>query len=76
MAGQLPATVIEYIAYVPMMKYPTKGKPWLAISWTRATAQEARRAFCRSCHADADAADAWKALKIEGWRIVRVMVTA
>jgi hypothetical protein len=60
------------LAFVPMC-IPHKGNPWFAPQATRYLAKDARDAFIDLCGYPGP--DAWKALKIEGWRIVRVKIS-
>lgn len=59
----------EEIAWVPMC-VPAKGEPWFWPRGIRETQKEARANFVEHCSME------WKALRIEGWRIVRVKLTA
>ncbi len=61
-------------AFLPMCR-PSSGKPWFALSALRYSAKDSRNAFVTQCHGPAVPMDAWKALKIEGWRIVKVRVS-
>jgi hypothetical protein len=51
---------------------PKKGKPWFAISSLRWQANEVRRFMTNGD--PRGQARAWKLLKLDGWRVVRVVV--
>jgi hypothetical protein len=56
--------------YLPLCT-PEKGKPWFAGNVTIGfTAGDARAAFVEAC------GQPWEELKKEGWRIVRVKISA
>ena len=59
----------EELAWVPMC-IPPKGKPWFFTSIVRDRRREAVADFEKHCCME------WKALRIEGWRIVRVRLEA
>lgn len=50
-------------------------KPWFVVGAMAYSAKDARKAFVKLCYGDKPEPDAWEALKIEGWRIVKVRVT-
>ena len=52
-------------AWIPMC-IPDKGKPWFFSAGIRDRRMDAIRDFEKHCCME------WKALRIEGWRVVRV----
>jgi hypothetical protein len=60
-------------AFIPMCT-PTRGNPWFAPNAMRYLAKDSRDAFIDMCGYPGEDATVWKALKIEGWRIVKVKV--
>jgi len=60
--------------FIPMCKLDS-GKPWFAPNALRWYAKDAREAFVDMCHGPNAPDDAWKSLRNEGWRIVKVRIT-
>lgn len=60
------------IAFIPM-NIGRRGRPWFAIVALCWTAAEARRAMTKNDPRDHD--EAWKLLRMDGWRVVKVRVT-
>ena len=60
-------------AYAPMCT-PAKGVSWFAISFIRHDRREAQTAFTKAV--GGNNGRGWKRLQAQGWRIVRVKVSA
>lgn len=58
----------EELVWMPMCT-PPKGKPWFFTSIAGDRRRETVKAFEKHCQME------WKALRIEGWSIVRVRLT-
>lgn len=60
----------EY-AFAPMCE-PAKGSPWFAISFVRHARADAQADFVKAV--SGNNGRGWRALRNQGWRIVRVKV--
>lgn len=59
-------------AFAPMCT-PTEGRPWFAISFVRHARRDAQHDFIKAV---SDNGRGWRALRRQGWSIVRVKVVA